>query len=257
MRLTACCILLSLCGAVPALTDDGVEVPRTPVLIELFTSQGCSSCPEAEFYLAKLLRTQPLKHVRIIAVSQHVDYWDTRDWKDPFASAEHTRRQRRYAGKFKTDVYTPQLVVDGTEHYVGSRRREVLSSIYRAGRREKAEIDLVAAWSESGSIDLSVSVGNVPEGSGDLELWTVVTEDGLSVQVEAGENRGRELHHDAVARHIGETGRIQAHQARTVEIPVGADWDRNNLRVVAFIQDSRSRRVIGVGSATPRFGAAP
>ncbi len=84
-----------------------------------------------------------------------------------------------------------------------------------------------------------------------------MTEDALTVHVEAGENRGRELHHEAVARHIGDTGKIQAHQERDVEIPVSEDWDRSNLRVVAFVQDSRSGRVIGVESATPRSEAGP
>ena len=104
---------------------------------------------------------------------------------------------------------------------------------------------------------LSVAVGNVPEGAGDLELWTVVTEDDLTVEVKAGENRGRELHHEAVARHLGDAGKIQAHQEREVEIPVSEDWDRPNLRVVAWVQDSRSGRVIGVESATPRSEAGP
>ncbi len=251
MRLGVCSILVCLGGFPPVAPADRVEESRTPVLVELFTSQGCSSCPEADFYLSKLMRTQPLDHVRIIAVSEHVDYWDTPEWKDPFSAAEHTRRQRRYARKFKIDVYTPQLVVDGREHYVGSRRREVLSSIYRAGRREKATIELFAAWSDSGFIELSVSVGDLPAGTGELELWTALTEDGLVVHVERGENRGRELRHDGVARHIGDAGRIRGQETRTVEVAVSDDWNRSNLRVVAFLQDPRSGRILGVESTVP------
>ncbi|NIM00360.1 MAG: DUF1223 domain-containing protein [Acidobacteria bacterium] len=250
MRSSVCSIVTCLVWLVPLASADEVATPRTPVLIELFTSEGCSSCPEAEFYVSKLLRTQPLEHVRIIAVSQHVDYWDSPEWKDPFSSAEHTERQRRYARKFETEVYTPQLVIDGREHYVGSLRREVLSSIYRAGRREKAEIDVLARWAENGSIDLSVSIGDLPDGTGELELWTAVTEDGLIVSVERGENRGRELHHDAVARHIDGAGRIQAHETRTLRVDVREGWEKANLRVVAFVQEARSGRIIGVDSVT-------
>ena len=129
-------LLVCLSGAAPAVPADDAEESPAPVLIELFTSEGCSSCPPADDYVAQLVRTQPLKNVRIVALSEPVDYWNSLGWKDPFSSAEFTRRQQRYARQLETGVYTPQLVIDGVEDRVGSKRTEVLSAIDRAGKRK-------------------------------------------------------------------------------------------------------------------------
>src|SRR5215469_7788691 len=96
--------------------------PRVPVIVELFTSEGCSSCPPADALLARLESAQPVSGAQIIALEEHVDYWDHLGWMDPFSSAEWTRRQQDYSGAFRRDgEYTPQMVVDGREEFVGSR----------------------------------------------------------------------------------------------------------------------------------------
>ncbi len=254
MRPIIVSLLVCLSGIAAAAPVDNAEESPTVVLIELFTSEGCSSCPPADDYVAQLVRTQPLKNVRIVALSEHVDYWNSLGWKDPFSSAEFTRRQRRYARQLETGVYTPQLVVDGGEDLVGNKRTDVLSAIYRAGKRAKAQMDLSAAWSDDGGIDLRVSVGNVPKGSGELVLWTALAEDGLIVDVARGENGGRELRHDGVARHLGDVGKIAANETRDARIAVDEGWTRANLRVVAFLEDSRDGRIVGVTStALPAF----
>ena len=249
MRPIIVSLLVCLSGVTPALLTDNAEESPTPVLIELFTSEGCSSCPPADDYVAQLVRTQPLKNVQIVALSEHVDYWNSLGWKDPFSSTEFSRRQRRYARRLETGVYTPQLVIDGGEDLVGSKRTDVLSAIYRASKRAKAEMDLSVAWSEDGSIDLSISIGDVPKGSGELVLWTALAEDGLIVDVARGENGGRELRHDGVARLLSNAGKIAANETRDARIAVDEGWNKANLRVVAFLEDSRDGRIVGVASA--------
>ncbi len=248
-------IILSLlvCLSAVAAADRGGGTaggPRT-VLVELFTSEGCSSCPAADEYVAQLVRAQPIKNVRIVALSEHVDYWNSLGWRDPFSSPEFTRRQRRYAERLNTEVYTPQLVIDGIDQVIGSQRSRVYEAIHRAGKRDKAELEMTAERTGNGSIDVRVSVGDVPRGPREIVLWAALVEDGLAVDVENGENRGRELRHDGVARLLIDTGNIAANRSRGVSLEIEPGWNASKLRVVAFLEDGASGRVIGAASAIP------
>jgi hypothetical protein len=246
-----CLLMLAPAGA--AGTEDATgdaEIQRTPVLIELFTSEGCSSCPAADRQIARLVRVQPLRQVLVIALSEHVDYWDSLGWSDPFASAAFTDRQRSYAARLETDVYTPQLVVDGAQQLVGSNRDETMKAIYRAARRPKVPLMLTPTIEGGDSIAFDVTVGEAPEDvSGKFVLWTAVAEDGLVVAVERGENGGRELRHDGVARILDNQGSIRPGETRSVEISLDPDWNTDNLRVVAFLERRRDGRIVGVAAS--------
>src|SRR5712672_3378806 len=114
---------------------------RIPVLLELFTSEGCSSCPPADRLLEILDQKQPVAGSELIVLSEHVDYWDRLGWRDPFSSPQYAARQQEYASKFSRDgVYTPQLVVDGRFGFVGSDGREAVSAIQKAIREPKIAI---------------------------------------------------------------------------------------------------------------------
>src|SRR5580704_490614 len=115
----------------------------TPVVVELFTSEGCSSCPPADLLLRRLEKEQPVPGVEVIPLSEHVDYWNQLGWKDPFSSGRFTDRQRQYADVFHKDgPYTPQMVVDGAPEFVGSDGPRALKTIAEAARRPKASVTL-------------------------------------------------------------------------------------------------------------------
>src|SRR5216683_3705481 len=180
------------------------ETQRTPVIIELFTSEGCSSCPAADALLARLANEQPVANVQLIALEEHVDYWNDLGWTDPFSSQDWTSRQYVYARTLGNgNAYTPQMVVDGTVEFVGSRTQQARESILKAAG--KAKIPVALAQSDAvgtGKGNLSAKVGRL-EGTtkGDAaEVWLAITETGLHSAVTRGENAGEDLHHAAVVR---------------------------------------------------------
>src|SRR6185437_8149364 len=141
---------------------------RSPVLVELFTSEGCSTCPPADVLLAKLVHDQPVKGREIIALGEHVDYWDQLGWHDRFSSHQYTERQNRYSARFNlNDVYTPQMVVDGTEQFVGNDAAHALRAVTRSGHTAKIDLRLSAPLLDGRRISFTVSSpapsGTLPE----------------------------------------------------------------------------------------------
>jgi hypothetical protein len=269
MTMTRALSVVLVCLALPALrpvTPAGQPTPRpadparTPVLVELFTSEGCSSCPPADEALARLIADQPVANAQIIGLEEHVDYWDHDGWRDPFSSSRFTARQADYdRGVFHIDpIYTPQAIVDGTLETVGSRVRLLESSIAAAARAPKARLtlSLIGLRNISDALHAPSSVHIVvdfPPGlrwSGRGDLMLAITEDGLSSEVTAGENRNRDLRHSAVVRSLkrvaGIDGAMPIAVTRPLELQRG--WSRSHLHVVAFVQDRATHRVVGAAS---------
>lgn len=237
-------------AAVRLAADKG---PAGPVLIELFTSEGCSSCPPAETLLAKFDSERRVAGAAVIVLEEHVDYWDRLGWKDPYSSAQWTNRQEQYAEAFHNDgVYTPQMVVDGASEMIGSREREARQAIEVAGARPKGEIQLEPVPVSSDRYKVRISVRMLPASSG-AQVWLAVTETGLHSNVSAGENAGEDLHHGAVVRSLQDVGVIKrsADQAFTGEpaIRLNPGWKRQNVRFVVFVQDRKTLRILGAASA--------
>ena len=220
---------------------------RVPVLVELFTSEGCSSCPPADALLARLAATQPVPGVEIIALSEHVDYWNRLGWKDPFSDARFSVRQEEYASAFGTgNIYTPQMVIDGQAEFVGGDQGRAIREIQRAAQAVKAHVKL--AWPAPGT--LRVDVTGVP-GGGPAEVLLAITEGGLAVDVRRGENGGRRLAHTAVVRRLSKLGRVEDHSAAfmvSVPVTVESAWRLDQLRAVVFVQETRRKRILGAAS---------
>jgi hypothetical protein len=229
--------------------------PRAPVLVELFTSEGCSSCPPADELLTRLEQTQPIAGAEVIALSEHVDYWNRLGWTDPYSAAEFSKRQNDYAGTFDTDeVYTPQMIVDGLTQIVGSNSNGARDAITNAARDLKANVTVTAAPDErnAASIALAVRVEGLAEvWKGDsAEVLLAITESDLRSNVSSGENAGRHLTHSAVVRKLSRLGNIDPRQGAPFSaqpvVRIDRAWKRENLKAVVFVQDHKSRRVLGV-----------
>jgi hypothetical protein len=177
---------------------------RQPVLVELFTSEGCSDCPPADALLAQLDSTQPIPGAEAIVLSEHVTYWNHDGWRDPFSFDDIDLRQQQYARQFSiADVYTPQIVVDGAEQFVGNNGGRLASAITHAATTPKAELHIVNAQLEpNGSVDFAVHAGTGAKGS----LIAALAANATVSEVARGENAGRTLHHVAVVRAIKEFG---------------------------------------------------
>ncbi|HVP61779.1 MAG TPA: DUF1223 domain-containing protein [Myxococcaceae bacterium] len=230
--------LLALAVLGPALAT---AEPRPPVLVELFTSEGCSSCPPADAALAALARDPAFKAAEVIPLELHVDYWNHLGWADPFSSPEFTARQEEYARALGGDgLYTPQMVVDGWLSGVASSSG-LRRGVEKAAVRGKARLEVLVASARPG-LDVVVR----PPAGLSGRLVVAVSEDRLSSRVERGENRGLTLAHAPVARLLVDEGQVAAEHH--VRLGVSSGWKRDQLRVVAFVQDG-SGRVVAVGTA--------
>lgn len=222
------------------------------VLVELFTSEGCFTCPPADKLLTDLDQAQPVKDVKVIALSEHVDYWNRLGWKDPFSSDEFTRRQTEYARVLGVeDIYTPQMIVDGRTEFIGSKRGTALDAIAKAARLPKADVRVAIKQSGQNFVELTVRVENCPDvPRGDTaEVMVAITEGGLLSKVSRGENSGRELAHSAVTRKLIKIGAIDGKSfSGERKIQMESSWRRQNMKAVAFVQERGSRRVVGVAA---------
>lgn len=229
---------------------------RSPVLVELFTSEGCSSCPPADELLNRLDQSQPVAGAEVIALSEHVDYWNRLGWADPFSSAQFSERQNDYANVFGPDeIYTPQMIVDGRTQFVGSNSSRASSAIATAARDPKAEMTVTLAkrpTSLADEVPIDIHVANLPSVSaGDTaELMLAITESGLRSNVSRGENSGRKLTHTAVVRKLAGLGSLTGSFNSETTVRIEKQWNRSSLKVVVFVQERASRRVLGATSVS-------
>jgi hypothetical protein len=226
---------------------------RAPVVVELFTSEGCSSCPPADALLAKLAEQQPVGNAEVIALEEHVDYWNNLGWMDPFSSREWTTRQNVYAGPLGNgNPYTPQMVIDGKTELVGSDAGRARRLIQQAAGDEKASVSLMQSSArKNDAAEFSVKVGPLARSTkGDTaEVWLAVTETALHSAVSRGENAGEDLHHAAVVRAMERIGEAKSASkssfGKDVSVPLKPEWNRENLKAVVFVQEKKSRRILG------------
>jgi hypothetical protein len=230
---------------------------RTPVVVELFTSEGCSTCPPADELLARLEERQFVDGAEVIALEEHVDYWNHDGWIDPFSAAEWTLRQQDYAAAFKLDgVYTPQMIIDGREQFIGSRAGEVSTAIVNNSQIQKAAVTITGiAAAGNRPREFNVNVTNlIAATSGESsEVWFAITEKGLHSDVKRGENAGKNLHHASIVRWMHKIGVASGRGSASpftakASVKLKPAWKVEHLSAVAFVQERQSRRILGAAS---------
>jgi len=234
--LAAAVLLFLIAGPLasrPAAAQQAAEpAAASPVLVELFTSQGCNSCPPADDLLAELAGRPD-----VVALSLHVDYWDYIGWKDPYASPQYTARQQRYTQTLNLRyVYTPQIVVDGRANVVGSRRAEVLEAIEAAAKRDRI-IDITFGTSNGGTV--IIPEGPAPEGG--ATVWLAVYDREHVTEIKRGENAGRTLRNANVVRSFERLG----------------TWTGARLEIPLDLSDARARGRDGCAVIVQQGRAGP
>jgi len=233
------------------------RAPAQTVVVELFTSEGCSSCPPADRVLLALENSREPRSfvpagIEIIALGEHVDYWDQLGWKDRFSSPLFSARQQDYGKAFRLEsVYTLQMVVNGQKEVLGSDSRAVRDAIGKAAKEPHAEVAISMTSAET----VSFRVSKLPPGSRETDILLAVTENGLVTPVYGGENSGRELRHAAVVRSISSLGRLDPKRpgeySAVAQLNLRPDWNRSNLKLVLFVQDRMTRHILGAASIKP------
>ena len=228
---------------------------HTVVLAELFTSEGCSSCPPADAVLSTLVHDQPLAAVEVVGLGEHVDYWDHLGWRDPYSSAGFSNRQAEYGARvFHTaDIYTPQIVIDGQYQAVGSDVAAIRNAIVRAASVPKAmvAIDATPAGPRDVATRVSVTLTSGVTLRDRADIVVALVQDTVTDEVTRGENRGRRLTHSAVVRSlttIGSVAESERSRMAMATLRMSPDWNYGGLRLIGFLQERRSRRILGAGT---------
>lgn len=226
-----------------------------PVDVELFTSEVCSSCPPADKLLSQLSAKSGANGVELVALGQHVDYWDYLGRRDPFSSPAATQRQTAYGQHFRLNsIYSPQMVVNGDSECLGSSPTAARDAISTSAKAPKGRVN-VTVGAQSGrerEVRVKLSDVDVPAGAGTLVI--AVTEADLVTEVKRGENGGRRVAHAPVVRSLSKVRTLLAGAASTEEaaynVNINPTWQPANLLLVVFVQGGVARKTVGVGAAT-------
>ncbi len=225
------------------------------MLIELFTAEGCSSCPPADHFLEQLDAAQPVPGAHLIVLSEHVDYWDGRGWPDPYSSKAFTDRQVAYERRLKlNEPFTPQFIVDGAVDMSLSHREKIKDQLLKAAAADKIPVTIESLHVGAGaapSINGVVTVA-APAGDRPCDLFIAVALDHADTQVLRGENRGQHLTHVAVLRELERVGTVApgAASSQPFSIVLRKNGDSPPFRIVAFVQQPGNGAVRGAAEQT-------
>jgi hypothetical protein len=254
-----------LCVLQPAIPREPLQsaaatpaVNRTPVVVELFTSEGCSSCPPADDLLARIEHTQPFDSAEVIALEEHVDYFNQDGWIDPFSAPDWTQREFVYDSAVHAGTpSTPQVFVDGQNHFAGGQINNLSAGILEASKKPQTAVALAQKASpapDERQFSVSVSKLNGATEKDTPEVWLIVSESGLHSAVDRGENAGHDLHHASVLRSLKKVGAANRAAGESpsfsadVTIKLKPGWKRENLRAVAIVQEKKSRKILGAAA---------
>ncbi|HEX9509796.1 MAG TPA: DUF1223 domain-containing protein [Puia sp.] len=249
-------LLLSITvSAAIAFVADGFRQPGTATapkppaghgfaVVELFTSEGCSSCPPADESLAAIAREYP---ENVYVLSFHVDYWDRLGWKDTYSNADYTHRQQEYAQQFHLNsIYTPQAVVNGKVEFVGSDESRLRSAVEEglAAATPTGKITLSAKCDDGRNIKVSYSVDN----PGKANLQVALVQSQATSQVLRGENQGRKLQHVNVVRSFQSVS-LQSGDGGVVSLKLPDGLQAKDCKIISYLQSKEGRKIVGAGQA--------
>ena len=223
---------------------------NVPVLLELFTSEGCSSCPPADRLLERIDAVQPFPGAHVIVLSEHVDYWNALGWRDPYSSAQFTDRQNAYVERIDpgSGPYTPELVVDGRFGTVGSDDDAIAGAVARAARAQKSALR-VSASASGNTIEARIDAAPAADAA---TLYVAIADERDQSVVTRGENAGRTLTHVAVVRTLESLGAVPARSTVRRTAVIHRPDERHGARIVAFLQDRASGAIVAIGETTLR-----
>lgn len=241
------CLAFCVAGAFPVLVSGQTTPAPQPVLVELFTSEGCSSCPPADDILRQIDGRRLDTGQLIVGLSEHVTYWNHEGWKDPFSQQVFTDRQNNYGGRFHLDsVYTPQMVVDGEAQVNGADGRALLAAIKSADSHSPVSLRITSTTVADGRLSIAYSVaGELPYRGADV--YAVIADDQDTSNVLRGENKGRTITHVSVARSLTKVMSMKTAGNETVSLPVPAGENASARRhLVLFVQQPGQGRVLAI-----------
>jgi len=214
------------------------------VLLELYTSEGCPTCPPADANLAFLEKEQPFVQAEIITLALHVDYWNSLSWKDQYSSPMFSRRQQIYSLAMKIDSnYTPQMIVDGQTQFTGNNMAKAHKAILEAAKIQKATIEIAPTADK-----YKIKISDIP-AHGNATVFLAITEDNLPSSSKNGKKLGERPEHISVVREIKSLGFLTAEQKNfelETILQIQSAWKKENLKLVVFVQENFSRKVLGV-----------
>ena len=237
---------LTVAGFLLLAASNTARAAEEPVLVELFTSEGCSSCPPADSLLSKLAEDPSL-----VTVSEHVDYWNDLGWKDPFSKKQFSERQYDYARQMgKKGVYTPQAVIDGESEVNGSSFDHIMEAARKARSRSKTPIRVSIKIQGQEALVSAVTTTPVPAST---TVLLIITESGLTSHVTRGENQAKVLKHTSVARYMESQNMADLTKSarplnRIFKVILNPQWKKENLKAVVLVQNQERGWLCALGS---------
>jgi hypothetical protein len=250
MRVIGASLMMASFATIATAQAAGPTKTQPEVLVELFTSEGCSSCPPADNWLQQIDISQPIAGTQVIVLSEHVDYWDHDGWKDPYSLAQFTDRQNAYVKALGISTpYTPQAIVNGKSELNFSEPKQINQVLMKEATTAQVPVS-VSAFGVEGS-DTPVLRAHI-EVNGEQErrsadIFAAVALDHAESQVAHGENGGRLLKHVAVVQELVKVGKLEKGKvfSEDIQVKLRPNTDPRNLRLIVFVQEPDYGRVLG------------